>query len=500
MSKHLGQVFTPPEIVSQMLDLVGFTGDTALMATVLEPSFGEGVFLEEIVRRILIEAHARGWKQDAIARRLETGVRGIEIDPGLYEHTLRKLDALVGVHGLSGVSWGLENANTLDVAAQYEHSADIVVGNPPYVRIHDLDAATREKVQALRFASGMTDLYVSFYDLGLRFLRSAGGQLVYISPNSFLRNIAQGGFRQHLLEERCLSTIIDFRSRHVFPGAQTYTAIAHLDTRSPQRVIRYHDAEDPQQSREIVAPYSDYETTPGKFSSRPWSFGARQADISCSTTLADLCVIQGGVATNKDAVYICRNPQPANAPGVSLFNGHLVEDDILRVAIKGAKYTGGIPTARVLYPYEDQLTASGSRLPLSEDFVRVNYPLAYAYFLAHRDELMERNMKQSPSWFQYARSQGLKFIDAEKYVVGHVLSNPASEVRVNAAPLGSVVYSGLVVADIQPGYEEVVVRALRSEDFRQYVRAVGKDIAGGAKAFSARHVKEYRLDPKKFTE
>ena len=50
--KH-GDVFTSPEIVSYMLDLVGYTADKDLGKTsILEPSCGEGEFVIEIVRRL----------------------------------------------------------------------------------------------------------------------------------------------------------------------------------------------------------------------------------------------------------------------------------------------------------------------------------------------------------------------------------------------------------------------------------------------------------------
>mgnify|MGYP002727723848 FL=1 len=48
-----GDVFTSPEVVSYILDLVGYPADKDLSKTsVLEPSCGEGEFVIEIVRRL----------------------------------------------------------------------------------------------------------------------------------------------------------------------------------------------------------------------------------------------------------------------------------------------------------------------------------------------------------------------------------------------------------------------------------------------------------------
>ena len=59
-TKTEGQVFTPVGIVSMILDSVKYTGKTVLTKSIMEPSFGKGVFLIEIVSRIIHEGKAEG--------------------------------------------------------------------------------------------------------------------------------------------------------------------------------------------------------------------------------------------------------------------------------------------------------------------------------------------------------------------------------------------------------------------------------------------------------
>ena len=48
-----GDVFTKPQIVDYMLDLVGYTADKDLSSvSIMEPSCGEGRFIMSIIRRL----------------------------------------------------------------------------------------------------------------------------------------------------------------------------------------------------------------------------------------------------------------------------------------------------------------------------------------------------------------------------------------------------------------------------------------------------------------
>ena len=63
---------------------------------------------------------------------------------------------------------------------------DAVIGNPPYVRQEQIRALKPALKKAYRAFDGMADLYVYFYELGLRLLRP-GGRLSYVVTNKWLR-------------------------------------------------------------------------------------------------------------------------------------------------------------------------------------------------------------------------------------------------------------------------------------------------------------------------
>ena len=87
---------------------------------------------------------------------------------------------------------------------------DLVIGNPPWVRSHHLDAATRANLRT-RFgavtshAAGhhpfgvQTDLAIPFTQRGLELTRP-GGILAFLVPAKLWRSVAAGALRQHLLQ------------------------------------------------------------------------------------------------------------------------------------------------------------------------------------------------------------------------------------------------------------------------------------------------------------
>ncbi|MCL6431854.1 MAG: Eco57I restriction-modification methylase domain-containing protein, partial [Anaerolineae bacterium] len=101
---------------------------------------------------------------------------------------------------------------------------DIVIANPPYVRMELI----KEQKAALKAAyrevyDGRADLYVYFYARGLELLRP-GGVLAYISSNKFMRARYGAGLRALLSEQTTLQRVIDFGDLPVFE-ATAYPAI-----------------------------------------------------------------------------------------------------------------------------------------------------------------------------------------------------------------------------------------------------------------------------------
>lgn len=118
---------------------------------------------------------------------------------------------------------------------------DVVLGNPPYVRMERIKPFKPYLEQRYAVASDRADLYCYFYELALRLLKP-GGRLGYISSSTFFKTGSGEPLRRHLLAKSQVRTLIDFGDIQVFEGVTTYPAIVVLDrcdTSDPQVPVRF---------------------------------------------------------------------------------------------------------------------------------------------------------------------------------------------------------------------------------------------------------------------
>ncbi len=119
--------------------------------------------------------------------------------------------------------WQAHYASILAVPAG--SGFDVILGNPPYVR-QELFTNLKPYLQQHYDAyHGVADLYVYFYELGLKQLLATGGRLGYISSGSFFKTSSGEPLRRLLRQHGQIETLVDFGDWQVFEGVTTYPAI-----------------------------------------------------------------------------------------------------------------------------------------------------------------------------------------------------------------------------------------------------------------------------------
>lgn len=191
----VGAVFTRPEIVDLMLDLAGYTPGSGRLAytRVLEPSCGDGAFVSRVVSRLAESqrehAGLNGWNDPA----LDDSLRAADISPASLDAARNMIREQLTAAGCP-LPRANSLANTWTVHTDFLlHSwpgrYDLVVGNPPYVRIEDLPKRVLERYRAVFSTVGdRADLYIAFLERGLQLL-SPGGVLAFITANRFAKNL-----------------------------------------------------------------------------------------------------------------------------------------------------------------------------------------------------------------------------------------------------------------------------------------------------------------------
>lgn len=105
-----------------------------------------------------------------------------------------------------------------------EGGFDVVLGNPPYVRMERIKAIKPYLEKRYKVVSDRADLYCYFFERGLRLLKPSG-RLGFISSNTFFKTGSGRPLRKYLLSEATLAGVVDFGDLQVFEGVTTYPAI-----------------------------------------------------------------------------------------------------------------------------------------------------------------------------------------------------------------------------------------------------------------------------------
>lgn len=457
--KKLGRVYTPKFIVDLMLDFGGYRSDTILRKNVIDNSCGDGAFLVEIVRRYCNEFLITSDDLIQLKTELQTFIHGIEIDGKECFHCVQNLNKIAEEFGLYNVAWDVLNADTLTVDA-YNGNMDYVFGNPPYVRVHNLEESY-EGVKKYGFAKeGMTDLFIVFFEIGFRMLNSTG-LMCLITPSSWLNSIAGNNLREYIFLNRNLSGVIDLGHFQPF-DAMTYTLISRFKNGQRLEGFEYYNFDEKILDKNFQEnlPFDFIKIGNGIFLSKRENLELlRKIKVS---NLPSYVSVKNGFATLADKVFI------------GDFDFHEGTIPILKAS------TG--MWSRCIYPYDK----NGN--PLScEEFAKSKE--AFSHLLSMKDRLPKsRDNRNAEYWYLYGRSQALKDVSKNKYAINTIVKDKGS-IRLEVVPEGCGVYSGLyILTDMK---FEFVEKLICSDDFIEYVKLLKNYKSGGYYTFSSKDLEHY---------
>ena len=106
-----------------------------------------------------------------------------------------------------------------------EGGFDVVVGNPPYVRQELLTPYKPYLQTSYESFHGMADLYVYFYELGIRVLKP-GGLLSFIVTNKWMKAGYGEALRRFFSEKAWVESVVDFgHAKQIFEDADVFPSI-----------------------------------------------------------------------------------------------------------------------------------------------------------------------------------------------------------------------------------------------------------------------------------
>ncbi|MFW5871560.1 MAG: Eco57I restriction-modification methylase domain-containing protein [bacterium] len=121
---------------------------------------------------------------------------------------------------------------------------DIVIANPPYVRVDDIDKLLRTQYKRkYQTAQGKYDLYYLFFELAFR-ISSKEGTLVFITPNKFCAADSARNLRNILLNHENRISITSTSKLKVFESASNYPIISVIKKNSDRTGVFFEEAKE----------------------------------------------------------------------------------------------------------------------------------------------------------------------------------------------------------------------------------------------------------------
>jgi len=306
-----------------------------------------------------------------------------------------------------------------DPLPQGKSGFDVVIGNPPYERIQVLNKKAPTYVEFLndtcKVAFQNYDLSIIFVEKGVDVLRQ-GGRFGYILPNKFMQQEYGMKFRQLLVSNAVISSIVNFHSLQVFGDATTYTCLLFIEQNRRKNfdyyeVVSLEGVLDSESFKKQLHLVNTFEIS--NLSSDPFVLHSKDEE-NLMQRLSQLDKLESvaehifvGLQTSADDVYIMdyRRNVPAGKELTSRADGknYVLEEDLIRPLLSGTdvkRYRVPSKHQYVIFPYE---IVEGKAKLIPIDRIKKDYPLTYAYLMANKKTLenRERGVMKGPNWHGY---------------------------------------------------------------------------------------------------
>lgn len=286
-----------------------------------------------------------------------------------------------------------------------EGGFDVVLGNPPYVRMELLKDIKPWLEKKYKVASDRLDLYGYFYELGQKLLKPKG-KMAYISNATFFKTGSGLNLRKYLAENMTIKTIVDFNDLQVFEGVTTYPAIIIISNQSPTdqneiNVLSLEteipiDLESAVHKLSVSIPQKKLSTTSWSFEN-PDLFALREKLSIGRVTLKEIYGSpQAGVKTGFNEAFIIDEKTK---------NRFITEDpsciELIKPILFGrdaGKWTTSPVSKWIIY--------------IPKKFSNLDsFPAIYNHLIQHRTRLEARAAKQD--WYELQQAQEKYLIDYE---------------------------------------------------------------------------------------
>lgn len=355
--KENGIVYTPKYIAEYIINQLNIKEEE----TILEPSVGHGIFIFTLLELNKTKSNLKEWFLNKIY--------GYDIQ----EKNIEQLKELIIIYfeklNIKITKEELTNFKVMDTLFDSTKYFDVILGNPPYIRIKNIETNYLNKLKKdyLSCKDGNIDIYYAFIEFANKYSKKSS----FIVPNSYLYNKFAKNLRNIIVEN--LKTVIDFKEKKIFEKAGTYTSIFLINKEYQSETILYKE--------NLTENYK--ELTKNKFLKK---------EIENTTKEYKVLNIFGPIATLRDNIY--KSYKEVN-----------IKDTIPFLKLTKLKTRQEIQEnkERIIFPYK---IIDKKFIIKNEDELDVE-TLSFLYKNKKELEQRDKGNKTYPKWYAYGRTQGL---------------------------------------------------------------------------------------------
>ena len=315
---------------------------------------------------------------------------------------------------------------------------DVVIGNPPYVRMQTLSDTNKETVNYynniyIDYVKGNYDLYIIFLYKAFSMLNNYG-KLGYILPHKFFQSESGEKIRKYLYNNNAVDTIVNFTTNQIFSNATTYTCLLFLSKKEKNNILykQFNLNDDYTNLSNIEYDKFDYSI----LNTNSWNFN--NSDVQGILSKIDnqellfseiTYKIFKGSSTGNDNIYLFDILEENQNTYIVKSNiseeKEELEKDLLVPFLYGEsirRYQDLKAAKYLLLPYVKNKDDDNNMSLIDIKELKTKYPLTYKYLNKYKSVLLTRKIKMNDNdYYKYSALRSINYYERKKIMIPDML-------------------------------------------------------------------------------
>jgi len=377
---------------------------------------------------------------------------------------------------------------------------DVVIGNPPYVKVQNLNE-DEVAVYKMNYASavGKFDLYVLFIER-LFTLINTQGIGAYIQPHRFLIADYGKGIRRFVYNNLGVKKFINFGVEQVFETATSYTGIFFYSFGNSQVYYSYVNEPDLKNVDFMVSKYKQLEDT------ERWNFPSSKYEASVLSKIYDQTGslediskgIYQGIVTVGDDIFILEgivNDGLFTGFSKALNQRVTIEAVLMKPCLKGENIRRYQPLRSSLFVFYPHYLDDENTKPLEEAELADRHPLGFEYISKFKKDLKIKKVKYKTNpkyWYSLHRSRDMGVFEQPKILTPQLQNYPNFTLDTNRYYPDAGGYS-IILKEPSPENYKWLLAVLNSNLLWFFIKNTSTPFNNNYYYFKTNYLKSFRL-------